>query len=65
MNGVNTHLTPEVADDASQTQHEIVNPNTVAQVMNNPDGPRTCTLDGLRIKSRIRNDFCRRAEYMI
>ena len=42
MDGVNTPF--EAADDANQTHHESVNPNTVAQMMNNADGPRTCTL---------------------
>ena len=63
MDGVNTPF--EAADDANQTHHESVNPNTVAQMMNNPDGPRICTLDGLRIRSRIRNNVCRHAEYII
>ena len=63
MDGVNTPF--EAADDANQTQHEIANPNIVAQMMNNADGPRTCTLDGIRIRSRIRNNVCRHAEYII
>ena len=63
MDGVNTPF--ETTDDANQNHHESVNPNTVAQMMNNPDGPRICTFDGLRIRSRIRIDVSRRAEYII